>query len=72
MIEKTCFDVAPKPRYVHGLSGLAKLIGCSKPTAIKIKNSGVIPYSRIGHKFIFDEDKVIAALAFGGKGLSNG
>lgn len=72
MIEKTSPEVSPKPRYVYGLSGLAKLIGCSKPTAHKIKDSGTIPYAKIGKKFIFDEEKVMAALAFNGKELTNG
>jgi excisionase family DNA binding protein len=72
MIERTSLYEAPKPRYVYGLSGLAKLIGCSKPTAHKIKDSGTIPYAKIGKKFIFDEEKVMAALSFNGKELSNG
>lgn len=72
MNRNTSFDEVQKPRYIHGLDGLAKLIGCSKPTAHKIKNSGVIPYARIGNKFIFEEEKVMAALAFDGKELTNG
>jgi hypothetical protein len=61
-----------RAKYVYGLSGLAMLIGCSKPTAHRIKESGIIPYAKIGKKFIFDEEKVMAALAVNGKELSNG
>jgi len=50
------------PRYRYGLAGLAALIGCSIPTALKIKNSGQIPFAKIGKKFIFDEEKVMASL----------
>lgn len=50
-------------RYRYGLAGLAALIGCSIPTALKIKNSGKIPFAKIGKKFIFEEEKVIAALS---------
>jgi hypothetical protein len=52
-----------KPKYVYGLSGLAELLGCSKVTAHKIKNSGKIPFANIGKKFIFDQDKVIDAIS---------
>jgi excisionase family DNA binding protein len=61
-----------KSRYVYGLAGLASLIGCSKPTAHKIKESGKIPFAKIGKKFIFDEEKVMAALSYSGKELQNG
>jgi excisionase family DNA binding protein len=54
-------------KYVYGLSGLAKLLGCSKPTAHKIKNSGKIPFAKIGKKFIFDEQKVLDSLSFKGR-----
>lgn len=65
-------EINQQPRYVYGLSGLARLIGCSKPTAHKIKNSGAIPFFNIGKKFIFDEEKVMAALAADGNGGNNG
>jgi len=59
-------------KYVYGLKGLAKLIGCSKPTALRIKNSGKIPFAKIGKKFIFDEEKVMSALSVNEKGGKNG
>jgi excisionase family DNA binding protein len=52
-----------KSRYVYGLAGLAQLIGCSKPTALKIKDSGKIPFGKIGKKFIFNEEAVMAAIS---------
>lgn len=49
-------------RYVYRLAGLAELLGCSHPTAHKIKNSGKIPFTQVGRKLIFDADAVLAAL----------
>jgi len=72
MVKNDVLELNPQPRYVYGLSGLAKLIGCSKPTAHKIKDSGKIPFFNIGKKFIFDEVKVMAALSKDGKGGNNG
>lgn len=50
------------PNYVYGLSGLAKLLKCSHPTAQRIKDSGKIPFSQVGRKLIFDADAVLSAL----------
>jgi excisionase family DNA binding protein len=69
---KTPNNFCSNPKYIYGLDGLAKLIGCSKATAHKIKNSGQIPFARIGRKFIFNEDNVMAALSVNGKELGNG
>lgn len=68
----TAINSAQEPRYVYGLTGLAKLLGCSKPTAHKIKNSGKIPFIQVGKKFIFNEDKVMSALSATEEGLNNG
>lgn len=35
-------EVAPKKHYEYGIAGLAKVFGCSIPTANRIKKSGVI------------------------------
>ncbi|TKC01245.1 DUF3853 family protein [Pedobacter cryotolerans] len=59
-------ETISKSRYVYGLAGLAELIGCSKPTALKIKDSGKIPFAKVGKKFIFDEEKVMAAISNNG------
>ncbi len=61
-----------RPKYVYGLDGLATLIGCSKQTAHKIKNSGKIPFAKIGKKFIFNEDKVMEALSVDRKEVCHG
>ena len=42
-----------KPQYVHGLEGLAQLLGCSKRTAQNIKASGKID------KAIYQEGRTI-------------
>ncbi len=53
-------------RYVYGLKGLAKLFGCSKTTASRIKTSGKIDraITQIGALLIIDAD---LALALAGK-----
>ena len=45
-------------RYVYGLAGLARLFGCSLPTANRIKQSGKInrAITQIGRKIIIDAD----------------
>lgn len=45
-------------RFVYGLSGLARLFGCSLPTANRIKQSGKIDraITQIGRKIIIDAD----------------
>ena len=45
-------------RYVYGLSGIARLFGCSLPTANRIKQSGKInrAITQIGRKIIVDAD----------------
>lgn len=45
-------------RYVYGLKGLAKLLGCSKTTASRIKTSGKIDkaITQIGALLIIDAD----------------
>lgn len=55
-----------KKRYVYGLKGLAKLFGCSKTTASRIKTSGKIDkaITQIGSLLIIDAD---LALTLAGK-----
>ncbi len=60
-------NVAPfEKRYVYGLGGIARLFGCSVPTAKRIKQSGKISQAitQIGRKIIVDADM---ALALAGK-----
>lgn len=35
-------EVAPEKHYEYGIAGLAKVFGCSIPTANRIKKSGVV------------------------------
>ena len=72
---KNLLNLAPKPEtskikdfvtdekeYVFGLSGLAKLLNCSKPTAQAIKNSGKISFMQSGRKLIFNKAQVLFEL----------
>ena len=47
--------------FVYGLSGLARLFGCSLPTANRIKQSGKIDraITQVGRKIIVDADLVL-------------
>ena len=53
-------------KYVHGILGIAKLFGCSLPTANRIKKSGKIDkaITQIGRKIIVDAE---LALELAGK-----
>ena len=52
------------PLMVHGLDGLCELIGCSKSTAMRLKNSGVLDEAivQIGRKIIINADKALEIL----------
>lgn len=45
-------------KYVYGIAGIARLFGCSMPTANRIKQSGKIDkaITQIGRKIIVDAD----------------
>ena len=47
-----------KKRYVYGLAGIARLFGCSLPTANRIKQSGKInrAITQVGRKIIVDAE----------------
>ena len=47
-----------KKRYVYGLTGIARLFGCSLPTTNHIKQSGKInrAITQVGRKIIVDAD----------------
>lgn len=51
-------------RYVYGMAGLARLLGCSIVTANRIKKSGVInkAISQVGRKIIVDADLALELL----------
>lgn len=48
--------------YVYGINGLAKLLGCSKTSACRIKASGMLDeaITQIGAIIIIDADKALA------------
>ncbi|QOR74634.1 DUF3853 family protein [Cruoricaptor ignavus] len=50
--------------YVYGISGLAKLLGCSNGTASKLKASGIFGDAIIqqGRTIIIDADAAISAM----------
>ena len=45
-------------KYVYGIAGIARIFGCSMPTANRIKQSGKIDkaITQIGRKIIIDSD----------------
>ena len=53
---------AREENFVHGLDPLSKLLGCSKPTLIKLIREGRIPFMRIGYRYLFDKSQVFHAL----------
>lgn len=55
-------EVAPEKHNEYGIAGLAKVFGCSIPTANRIKKSGVIDaaISQVGRKIVVDADMAIA------------
>jgi hypothetical protein len=59
-------------KYVYGIGGIARLFGCSMPTANRIKKSGRIDraITQIGRKIIVDADMALelAGRKSGGRG----
>lgn len=51
-------EINPSKYYVYGLAGIARLFGCSIPTANRIKKSGVIDkaITQCGRKIIVDSE----------------
>ncbi len=52
------FSAKEQKHFVYGLAGLARLFGCSLPTANRIKQSGKIDraITQIGRKIIIDAE----------------
>ena len=61
-VHKRQVEPTIKSRYLHSMSELAELLGCSVQTAQRIKNSGRIPFKQIGRTIIFDSEEVLKAL----------
>lgn len=62
-------------RYLYGIEGICQLLGCSKATAHRVKNKGVLKeaITQIGRKIIIDMEiamECIRATKKGGRGWS--
>ena len=70
--ESTNASTKEEKRYVYGLAGIARLFGCSLPTANRIKQSGKInrAITQVGRKIIVDADLALelAGRKIGGRG----
>lgn len=55
---KASAEVTPEKHYEYGIQGIAKIFGCSIPTANRIKKSGIIDeaISQIGRKIVVDAE----------------
>ena len=55
-------EVVPERHYEYGIAGIAKIFGCSIPTANRIKKSGIIDkaITQIGRKIVIDADLALA------------
>jgi len=51
-------EVVPEKHYEYGIEGLAKVFGCSIPTANRIKKSGIIDaaITQVGRKIVVDAE----------------
>lgn len=59
--EEEPIDVSHIDKYSYGLQGLADLLGCSKTTAWKIKESGKLKKAikQEGRKIVIDNEKAL-------------
>ena len=59
--EKATSPIAPKGNY-YGIEGIARVFGCSVPTANRIKKSGIIDkaITQIGRKIVVDADLALS------------
>lgn len=69
LIERNSQPVMPaidttKGKYVYGRAGLAELLGCSKTTVSRIKQSGIIDgaITQWGNQIIVDAEKAISLI----------
>ncbi|NCB70069.1 MAG: DUF3853 family protein [Bacteroidia bacterium] len=49
-------------KYLYSIKELAELLNCSTVTAMKLKQSGKLPFRQIGRKCIFEVDAVLGAM----------
>ena len=59
--ELSLMFAAKNKKYEYGINGLAKLLGCSRTTASKIKSSGVLDEAifQVGKTIIIDKEKAL-------------
>ena len=59
--EKATSPITPKGNY-YGIEGIARVFGCSVPTANRIKKSGIIDkaITQIGRKIVVDADLALS------------
>jgi|GEM_PF-5453102 hypothetical protein len=62
-LDKKINDLVNRDDLFYGITGLARILQCSKSTARKYFNQGQIPYKRIGSKLIFIHDEVMASIS---------
>lgn len=55
-------DSTSDEHLIRGLSGLAKFLNVSIPTAQKLKNSKVFPYYQWGRILVFKKQEVLAGM----------
>lgn len=57
----TMTDVSDCNRYAYGIAGICQIFGCSKPTAQRLKKSGVIDAAIIqnGRTIVVDRQKAL-------------
>ena len=55
-------EVVPERHYEYGIAGIAKIFGCSIPTANRIKKSGVIDsaITQVGRKIVVDSELALS------------
>ena len=59
---KVPVEVVAERHYEHGIAGIAKIFGCSIPTANRIKKSGVIDsaITQVGRKIVVDSELALS------------
>lgn len=57
----TVTDVSDSNKYAYGIAGICEIFGCSKPTAQRIKSSGVIDgaITQTGRTIVIDRQKAL-------------
>ena len=64
-IESRRYQRTRRKKYVYGRAGIAELFKCSKTTASRIKQSGLIDgaYKQVGRLIIVDAEKALELAA---------